>query len=73
MTDTIKLKKPIDMPSEFEDWKELLDFLLQKEADDLEEGPIGFFPLPEEEITDEMRKKMELIDKMDIEEFEDLR
>ncbi len=71
MTDTIKLKKPTEMRSEFEDWQELYNFLSDK-VDEKEEKEFELLHLlPKEEVTDEMRKEVEEIKNSKISDFVD--
>ena len=75
MIDTIKLKKPMPKgsKSEFEDVDELREYLNLIDEDALPDGELGvLYELPEEEITEELRKKFDQIDRMDMSEFIDI-
>lgn len=73
MTDTIKLKKPTEMRSEFEDWQELYNYLSDKVGKKEEKEFEFLHLLPKEEVTDEMRKEVEEIKKSKISDFVDFR
>lgn len=73
MTDTIKLKKPTDMPSEFEDWRDLLDNLNPKCEELIENEKVRLIPLPKEEITEEIKESIERAKNMDPKDFIDIR